>query len=965
MRTYQMGDPLPTFNDYFDALIIIPTVGKPEVLIPSFDLLLRRLDGLKVQIIISLNPLVEADGEASARECQRLWDAYNMGASQLEILNAGKAVGFGEAINIAVRHQLNKGTSFPGVVIAEGNQIPGFPTLTVIFNDDLRATHGWLKGMLDGLNSKTVCDSSEMPGEDGRRPIRDMGVYMGEYTAGIGIIGPMTNCAAGLQQIGPDDMKDYERLGAERFAALWQERYKGQILTADFLSGYCMAITFACLRDLYVDPDTDPAGVGYLFDPIYKIAGYEDNDLCVRAAKLGFRMVVDAGHFIGHVGHQTFDASFPEMQRGMRNRLAYYDRWASKDLEDPVIVGAYRIRLEVPSDIKYLRMSLVKHGSILDKICILLTANPAIVLQSQEVLENGLEWLQREIGHFDCEMLMRCVSGRPDHIVETFAGWAKHWSWRSQNPPHAQSRNPEIQVSCNVGNPGIVNDWLPLDERAERNRLLSLAEQDADWILSIDHDEVLEPRVNREHLVRLTRHPDPLVESWDVAFVNHWENSRMTRIDYPWGDRGTFTGSMRGYRFFRVNRANPKRIIAGGHNGLHCGNVPSSDWSTKRVAGIRFRHFGYMQHQDRARKEARYNVQDPNPDPALIGNVNYSHITDDAVLTLSPFVMENGIGLHMLVHSGETADDIARILDHVYGLVDKIVFVWTEETSVDYQSEIYRMAAHFGVEWVHHPLRDDIAAARNAGIEALRGTPAMGWSWFMDPDEYLPEQGAIFLRRMAEAPDCWGWLFRFVNRTTDGGGNWSESIRMARLDPGGLMRLSGRVHESFEPAIRKVRESGVSRVVRTVADPMVCVNRGLSKTPQEMQAKLEFYRRLVEQDLKEDPNNAGGWVTLGLYWANQGCDRVAEECFARGVSVEQGQYLPFQELGLLYLRRGRAMMAEAAQRMGSHKMRGPWEKLVDILNTGCPDAPILGAPTLPGYVVPDEAEAMASLPPMG
>lgn len=948
---------LPTFNDHFDVMIIIPTVGKPEVLIPSFDLLLRRLDGLKVKIIVSLNPLVAEEGEASANECQRLWDVYQPKESELEIINQGEAVGFGEAINCAIRHQMGKGESKTRIPpYAPGDAIPGFPMLTVIFNDDLRVTHGWLKGMLDGVDSDTICDSSEFPGEDGRRPVREMQDYLlAAPLPGVGIIGPMTNCAAGLQQIGADDIKLYEEMGPEKFAAHWHEQHKGEILTADFLSGYCMGITFECLRACYVDSECDPDLKGYFFDPIYKIAGYEDNDLCVRAALKGFRMAVDAGHFIGHVGHQTFDASFPEMQRGMRNRLVYYDRWSRRQ-RAKMLVGAYRIRLEVPSDLEYLRMSLVRHGSLLDGIAILLTASPALVLTSWEGSEVELE---RKIGALDMAMLRDCASLSPGECAARFARWAQHWSHITVPPPQEPSRKPVIHCQ-----PHATRDWISvLDERMERNKVIAMAESiGADWILSIDHDEALEPRITRAHLERLTRHPDPLVESWDLAFVNHWENTRMVRQDYPWGDRGTYTGSMRGFRFFRVNQENPKRILAGGRNGLHCGNVPSSDWSTKRVAGLRFRHFGYMQHADRVRKEKRYNVQDPNPDPALIGNVNYSHITDDSTMTLSPFVMENGIGLHMLVHSGEKADDIGRILDGVYGLVDRIVLVWTDEDFVAPDSEIFRMADHFGVIWIHHPLRDHLGEARNAGIDALQGGPGIGWSWFMDPDEYLPQQGEIMLRRMAEAPDCWGWLFRFVNRTADGGGNWSESIRMVRHHP--AMRMTGRVHETFEQAIRKVKESGVSRVLRTVADPMVIVNSGLAKSPQEMQAKLEFYRRLTEADLREDPKNAAAWTTLGLYWSNQGCERVAEECLARAIQVENGQFLPYQELALIYLRRGKALLHEASQRMGAHRMRGPWEKLVDILETGCPAAPILGSPTLPGYVPPDEADAMASLPPV-
>ena len=45
------------------------------------------------------------------------------------------------------------------------------------------------------------------------------------------------------------------------------------------------------------------------------------------------------------------------------------------------------------------------------------------------------------------------------------------------------------------------------------------------------------------------------------------------RIDRPWGDNGTMTGGMRGWRPWRVNKASPG-IAAGTSNGLHWGTAP-------------------------------------------------------------------------------------------------------------------------------------------------------------------------------------------------------------------------------------------------------------------------------------------------------------------------------------------------------------------------------------------------------
>ena len=926
----------------FDVLIVIPTVATPEVLIPSFGLLCRRLDGLRVHVVLSINPLVPANGIASRNECERLWVAHqeqNTGCA-LTVIDMGRPLGFGGAINRGLREALLRD--------------PGLPRLTVIWNDDLRVTPGWLKGMINALGSDTVEEWAEVPNATtGRRPLRAMVDYL-EGSKGIGLIGPVTNCAAGIQNIPQEHQEAFQEMGVDAFAEAWRENNQGCVLTADFLSGYCLGITRPALRALSV---SDAAGqFAWLFDERYVVAGYEDNDLCVRAMQAGFRQVVAAEVFIGHLGHQTFDAAFPEMGRGMRNRLIYYDRWHQPPKAER-LTGCYRVRLEVPSDINYLRMSLVRHGSLLDSAVFLFTANPALVLQSPEVKEKGLHWLRDSLGTKDADFLMQCNSPSGEGLCRALETWAA--SWLHTDLPNTPSRKPKVFASLWTG---------AFHEREERNALLAFAEQatPATWLFSIDHDEVLEPRVTRTVLERLFRHPDPLVGCWDIAFLNHWENNRLYRVDRPWGDGGTWTGGMRGYRLFKVNKTAPRRILAGGHNGLHCGNVPGSDWSTKRVAGFTFRHFGYMQYADRVRKEKRYNQQDPNPDPLLVGGNNYNHITEEGNLHLSPFVQESGIGLHMLVYSGESADDLGRMFDQVYGLVDAIVLVWTEETPLDPTSEIARMAAHFGVEWVHQPLNNDLAAARNAGINALQGRKGLGWSWFMDPDEQLPEHGPIVIRRMAQCSDNWAWQFRFVNPLGDGQQNLSESVRLARLDPQGIMRLSGRVHESFEAALRGLREQGIARTLKLAPELLLCHNRGLTGTPESQQAKLERYRTLTELELAEHPDHAGAWVTLGLYWANMQEERLAEECFSRAVVVEQGQYLPYQELSLLYLRRGRRLLEEAIARMGQHPMQQPWRKLVEILNNSALVMPLLGAPTVEGYVSPieglEEGAKLALLP---
>ena len=965
---------MTTPSSAYDVLLIIPTVAKSEVLLPSFDLLVQNLDGLKVHIVASVNPLDDVQAEASIAGMRHVWKQAGPEECRFTIYHHPEACGFGGAINRGLR--IGTGDL---VDIAGDGQIRfdneggalGLPTqLVVIWNDDLRVTDGWLKSMIAAMHTEEVTLLSEVPNEDGKRPIRSAKDY-----GRIGMVGPMTNVAAGIQVIGQNHREQFETMGLAPFAAWWREKNEGMVYTATFLSGYCMGFHPAMVQELMF---TGEDGLACLFDERYLIAGYEDNDLCVRADRAGWRAAVAYDAFIGHLGHQTFDSDFPEMERGMRNRGVYYDVWRPQlKREGNKLVAAFRVRLDVPNDVNMFRMAIAGISKLVNGIAILLTGDLAR-------MKNTSEWaLEVEAGTLPGDARELAENGR-DTEVEALWQWARGWSVKIPG-----TLSPEIKVHRWAGE---------FNERDERNYCLDMARgMGADWIISVDHDENIEPRVERAHLDRLMAHPDPMVQEWDFSWINHWANNRWQNITRPWGDAGSYTGGMHGFRMFRVNPTSPRQIQAGGENGLHCGNIPMVGPVAKRVSGIRFRHFGYMRHADRVRKLGRYEEQDPTPNPVLVGGTSYAHITHEENQLMSAFAPVNGIGVHCLMYEGENAGDLGRNLDQLYALADRVVVVWTGEWSkrdrrrlygdeiirhegnkrgtlrpqVDLWAvdewpstgpsrEVARMAEHFSVEWVHEPLNDNLSNARNAGIDALHGTTGMGWGFFFDPDEHLPANAAVGLRRMAEVTDAWGWLFRFVNQYADGGSNLSEAVRMHRLDERGIMRMSGRVHESFERATRYLVEQGYGRVIRKSPDAMVMINSGLALEPSKLQAKLDRYRRLVELDLRENPINPGGWTTLGLFWGNEGYNMVAMECFSRGMVCATGQFLPFQEAGTAYLRLARLCYAEAGERMGGHERGEVARAVVDFIDKAAPPMPILGVPGQTGMT---EAEALESLPP--
>ena len=979
-------------SDDFDVLIIIPTVATASVLLPTLRRLRDRLDGYRAQVVVVRNP-VKPDEAATAEQIIGAFEPFPDGL-HVVVHNGDQAVGFSGAINrgLAIACGLPVDVPLLGKHSIGHPFGDGVPKVTVVLNDDVVPAHGWLRGIVEAFDEPYIHLTGEVPDRDGATIVRPVEEY-----GPIGMVGPVSNCAAGGQvYVDEDTTSEIQRLGPDRFAARWREDHAVTLRSAVFLSGFCTAFRRECLQALVAecsDPPNEFGDVGIWLPRLYDdahfpIAGYEDNDIAHRADRLGWRAAIVVSNYLVHTGHETFKAHFPEFSFGLRNHGNYLSKWnegGSVIRSANRLIAIYRVRFDVPFDLDLFRMSLASICTIVDGVAVLLTAPLSRVTTSED-------WGPKVSG--DVQELALA----PGADVARLAAWVQRWTTHRPG-----NRAPAVRVEL----------WTDeFNERDERNHAISMAEaMGADWILSVDHDEAIEPRATRASFDRLMNHPDPLIRAWDFSWVNHWNDQRTMNVSRPWGDAGTYVGGMRGFRMFRTNPARPRRIQAGTENGLHCGNVPLFDSVSIRTSGLRFRHFGYMRPQDRARKLDRYRTQDPNPDPNLIGGTSYDHIVMEENQTMSAFYPVNGIGLHMLLHDDRQAADLGRHLTSLYGLVDRIVLVWTGEWSeADREQwfvtdlrhgpkpdgvgaeksgnlrptmtlrpglseihplsfatgpgyELVRLAHLYGAEWVHQPLNDDFATARNAGIDALHGTPGLGWAVFVDPDEFIPATGLNALRRMAEATDAWGWLVRFRNQTGPGPNdfNVSENVRMTRLDEERIMRLTGRVHEQFTAATRSLVESGRKNVVRIC--PVEWTNTGLSLSPAAMEAKIERYRRLTELALTENPYDPGAWVTLGLFYANEGATIAHLECLQRAMaSATRGEYLPHYEAGRLYMRLAKAALEEAEGRMGGHPDRKIVQSMLSFLESAAPPVPRTGfvaAGARPGL---SDAEALSRLP---
>lgn len=919
-------------DDTADLLIIIPTVATPSVVIPTVRRLVEVAPA-RTRILLSINPKQESDADRVVVECSTLRRAAKARGVDLRWHREDGLRGFGGAINIGTRYQIR--------------EFNGLPPVIAIWNDDLIPTPGAIERTVAAFSTERIGFFGDLPDPAGRRPQKSVRRY-----GRIGQVGPVTNVVGGNQRVDPKDR--IERLGLDGFAARWAEQFDGDVLAAEFLSGFCMFWTRECFLDLSIIEDGLYRGI---FDADqYPVAGYEDNDLCARVERSGWRSAIAWDAFVFHRGHQTFDSMFPDWQRGMRNRLAYLDKWRAETGRKQTVAAVQRVRISTVQDLHLWRHSIVRSASLLDGLAVLLTGSPAEIVKSA-----GFERLAPSIPPVDQALIRDCSEASSEAEV---AGIVQRWiGVLARRARHPDSADFGIAVDFWTG------EW---NERDERNAAIALGEalsvgeggSGPDWLLSIDHDEVIEDRVNRRLLDRWMAHPDPMVQVIETGWLNHWEGSRMVRIDRPWGDGGTFRGGMAGPRMWRVNRAAPRRILHGNEKGLHCGNAPLTAFPSVRVSSLRFRHFGYVDPVQRRRKRSFYDEVDPNPDAQSIGGADYGHITDDEAMTLRPYVAANGIGLFMLAHAGEDVEGIARLLDTLYMLVDRIVLVWTDEwdpsdPSTGPSSYLTRLASLYGAEWVAHPLDHDLASARNAGIDALRqhaksAGEGLGWALFLDPDEHFANdyQPLRALRSMAEVSRGWGWMVRFANIIRSGGASYSESIRMFRLDPEGVMRMSGRVHEGFDRAFETLRARGEHPGIKYA--PFQMTHLGLAKSDEQIAVKLALYRHMLRLELQDNPHSPGAWTSLGMQYLNDGDEDRALACFERGVLCAGTSYLPFKESAYWHLRRAKAYLSEAMRlTVKGHPVRRAMEPLAEALEEMVPVLPMVGTKRLDPLDLPE------------
>lgn len=501
----------------------------------------------------------------------------------------------------------------------------------------------------------------------------------------------------------------------------------------------------------------------------------------------------------------------------------------------------------------------------------------------------------------------------------------------AQFPADLRSRFKEVIIT--KGSP--KDQWLDA-----LNKMPEPQDGDRRWTLVLKPWETVEVGVDIETMSTLACHPNPSVRAYEFKVQHLWETQNQVRVGPEWQSFER--------RFFR--RGEHDSHILGESGGQYHGYCPEVSPDGTRVANIRILSSRFKTASKRDAARALLLKEDKGLAPPVIPSQMHEHLSDENAVTI-PLQSRPGIGLHMLFHQAEDPNNIARWMDELYGVLDASMLVWTGNAQVPNQL-ISRLTRFARSTFLKHPLNDHFASARNVGIEELFSQPKggrLGWALFFDPDEWLmdPLEDSRTLVNMAGGSGSWGYLFQVLNHTPDGP-HISESIRMSRLDSLGVMRMSGRVHESFSPVLQTLQAAGISPNIQKA--PFLIGHSGMGIPRGKMEAKLQKYKRLLELEVEESPLNAGAWTALAAQLRHEGSLLGALECLERADSIAGDNSIFIRrELAAWHIAQAYAYHLESVRGVSqSHSGRSVAKAAMDKLRGMLPPAyPHLGvsAPT--------------------
>ena len=436
------------------------------------------------------------------------------------------------------------------------------------------------------------------------------------------------------------------------------------------------------------------------------------------------------------------------------------------------------------------------------------------------------------------------------------------------------------------------------NEVDQRNYVLDFArEEGADWVMTLDCDEVMDETMTKEDLEYLINPPDPTVFGYVFRFANFWRGRELVRIDGPWG-------YMKNTRLFKLL---PSLKLYSEHpQGLHCSAADVLPLDSVRFTPFRIKHYGYSSPEIVKKKYEYYTHFDEKKEARLIGTPNYDHFKEDG-LTMAPYVENDSLSLAV-----NAKDDYYRL----YNLLKKY-FAFAHEVLIGVDSravkETKEVASMFKTKMIDIKWTDDYADMRNQLIKHC----SKKWTLVMDTDEDF--ENPLLIHRMLDLDSVDAYLFTVYNYLKSGKVSVTENPRLFKNDP--RIKFDGICHETVEKSLKENNFVVVKALTRLE-------HYGFLQPDKVVHKKLDTYKKLNEKQIQMFPNDPKGYFNLALHYINEGDDMTAEKLFLKALSLDRNASNTLINYSALLLRRVMSLLDIARANLDANH---PKRKFVEDL----------------------------------
>jgi glycosyltransferase involved in cell wall biosynthesis len=733
------------------------------------------------------------------RMCLEALSRHTGSAWELIVIDNGSADG-------TAAYLAGLGDSYPvPVTVITNNENRGFPAAVnqglqaakgdymVLLNNDAVVTDGWLDGLiaLTGLKA-----------EGDRLP--------------VGMVGAMSNYVTPPQVVEPVPYQDLEAMHG--FAREWKEQHRGQWLTANKLSGFCLLMT----RAVY-------DSVGGL-DERFGLGFFEDDDLGLRVQKAGFGLVVAQDVFVHHFGSRTMGGNGVDAAALMdRNQLALLAKWGP----------------EAPRIVRDIAANQDRRRMVIDAF---------IFYQELEMLEFRLKLLYPHVDKFVIVEADKTFSGldKPFYYEQN----REHFAWASDKIIYFKFCCDTSKLNLATAPTEFQPDhdcWQI--EYAQRNAIIPACKDLADDALLImgDVDEIPSWEAIEWARQNVGQLPAVCQQHFFYYDLRHLrEGGCLCSIFSTLGTaRNVGTQVLRNHRnvitrlgnagwhlsYFGDPDAIAKKIESFSHQELNVPEFKDTDHINRCRAGG----------DDLFKRGTRTSRVGPDFFPSYFKDSAPPHWWGADEILEEQTAMKAKVSLTMIVRNEE--QNLSHCLESVRGLFDEIVVVDTGST--DRTKEI---AAGFGARVVDFVWIDDFAAARNVALEHATGDYAL----WLDADDVIEPQEKEKLKRLLDTlrpGKKEAYVLRCLCDTSDGEQIVVDHVRLFPLLPD--IRWERRIHEVINVAVDR------AGIVTKWTD--IAVRHTGYADPVIHERKRQRNQVLLHRELADRPDDPFIYYYLGMF----------------------------------------------------------------------------------------------------